>query len=682
MRHWILGLFVFAAAGLVIAATIVPTEIEQPGTQPGEGNGFSDSCNCHDVPANPQLAPVEGWRGSMMSQAMRDGLFWATVAIAEQDFLPGADPAARGGAGDLCLRCHGPRGWLDGHSTPTDGSAFTTGDTEGVECEFCHLQVNPDQPLNIPGTVEQQNGLYTAYDATTGEGHYGGGQYVINTEGSRLGPYSDPFGNHHTKKASSFHREGELCGTCHDVSNPAVGDLAHNNGAQTPLDPDSFSGVLGGSVADKAAFNNKPYAFGVVERTFSEWKASGLDDFEVNDFPTLPADLTVTGGSLDVAYHRAYDAASDADHADGTVRYFTCQTCHMSASTGYGCDKGGTPLRRDLGRHDLTGGGYWMPDVILHQEDNGTLLFGSGLSQDRRDALAVGKTRAGDLLRSAASLAATQDGAQVVVQVTNLTGHKLISGYPEGRRMWLNVEWRDGAGDLVREDGAYGQIGRTAEDLNLVVHQVESLVDPDSTHVWHVVGGIDQEWAQQLVDLGYDPALPMSYDRINDNVEHTLGELAAAGAGTAFHTFRFVLNNVVMEDNRIPPYGFAYDDALERNILPVPSSQFGDPGAGGIYDHFDDVQLAAPSGATTATIRLYYQQTSWEYVHFLVTDNDGLSPFLGNEGVNLLDAWLNTGQSAPFEITSTTLDLIALDELIFADGFETGGSSAWSLTVP
>ena len=35
------------------------------------------------------------------------------------------------------------------------------------------------------------------------------------------------------------------------------------------------------------------------------------------------------------------------------------------------------------------------------------------------------------------------------VRVTNLTGHKLISGYPEGRRMWLNVQWFDAAGQLM-----------------------------------------------------------------------------------------------------------------------------------------------------------------------------------------------------------------------------------------
>ena len=105
----------------------------------------------------------------MMSHAMRDGLFWATVAVAEQDFLPNSDPALRGGAGDLCLRCHGPNGWLGGRSTPTDGSAFTGEDQRGVECEFCHLMVDPDAPTNVSGTVEEQSTPYEAFDPDTGE---------------------------------------------------------------------------------------------------------------------------------------------------------------------------------------------------------------------------------------------------------------------------------------------------------------------------------------------------------------------------------------------------------------------------------------------------------------------------------------------------------------------------------
>jgi hypothetical protein len=96
--------------------------------------------------------------------------------------------------------------------------------------------------------------------------------------------------------------DDDLCGTRHDVSNPAVGDLAHNNSAQVPLDPSGYSGVPGADVTTKAALNNPPHSYGVVERTYSEWLASDLDTLLVNDFATLPDDLRVSGGALEVTF--------------------------------------------------------------------------------------------------------------------------------------------------------------------------------------------------------------------------------------------------------------------------------------------------------------------------------------------------------------------------------------------
>ncbi len=630
-------------------APTVPTEIEQPGTQPGEVTGFATNCDsCHGGTSNPIDEPSYGWHGSMMSHSARDPIFWATVAIAEQDFLPDPDPAQRGGAGDLCLRCHSPNGWLGQRSTPTDGSALTGADERGVECEFCHLMVDPDQPTSISGTTETQHAPYEAFDPATGEGYYGSGQYVINGNGTRLGPYADHEARHQAL-ASPFMRQGEFCGTCHDVSNPAVGDLAHNNGAQQPLAPGTFSGVVGSAVDNKAAFNNQPYAYGIVERTFSEWKASAWDTYLVNDYPNLPADLRQPDGILDFAYHQAYDDRSDANYEDGTLRYYTCQTCHMSAATGVGCNKNNMPVRTDLPRHDLTGGQYYMPDVLLYQYDNGLLRFG-GITQDQRDALATAKTRATERLQAAADLSASQQGGQLVVRVANLTGHKLISGYPEGRRMWLNIRWLDSGGGLVAEEGEYGPIGRTVIDLGDVPHQVESLIDPDDTVLFEAEMGLTKEWADQLLALGYDPNLPLSYDRMTDAVEHTLQYLANEPPGETEHSFHFVLNNAMIHDGRLPPYGFDYDEAKLRNALPVPESQFGNPGPGGTYDYWGEYPFTIPQGAATAEVRLYYQQTSWEYIQFLWLANDRQNTFLGDEGVNLLDAWLNTGQGSPLEM--------------------------------
>ena len=87
-----------------------------------------------------------------------------------------------------------------------------------------------------------------------------------------------------------------------------------------------------------------------------------------------------------------------------------------------------------------------------------------------------------------------------------------------------------------------------------------------------------------------------------------------------------------MKDNRIPPYGFRYDDARARNALPVPADQYGNPGPGGVYEHTDVFIPNPPQGADYATVELKYQPTSWEYIQFLYLGND-LPPgaFLADE---------------------------------------------------
>jgi hypothetical protein len=229
--------------------------------------------------------------------------------------------------------------------------------------------------------------------------------------------------------------------------------------------------------------------------------------------------------------------------------------------------------------------------------------------------------------------------------------------------MWLNLRWYDAANQIVREDGAYGPIGRSVPDNAGVLHPVQSLLDLEHTALYEAKPGMDRAWAAQLLSLGYPASLPLMYDRMDDQPEHTLGELGAAPAGTAWHTFHFALNNVAVSDTRIPPYGFRYDEARTRNALPVPDTQYGAPGPGGTYRYWDERTFAVPEGATRVEARLYYQQTSWEYIQFLWKANDGADAFLGLEGRNLLDAWLNTGESAPFQVALATASVSAPAQL-------------------
>ncbi len=614
----------------VDAADVVPNEIVEPGTQKEDGVKLelSSRCdNCHGG-YDQTVEPAYNWMGSMMTNASRDPIFWATLAIAEQDF---------DGSGDFCLRCHSTSGWYDNNSTPTDGSALTSFDANGVECDFCHKLTNPDNSEHLGLMVAP----FIANDGLTpATGYYGSGMASIWDGSEKLGPYAvgDAQPDHQFFQ-SEYHRDIRFCGTCHDVSNPAVGDLAHNNGAQDTADPVTASGVLGSDITEKAAFNNFPYQYGIVERTFSEYYAGELSKTLVKDFLTLPVDLQ------DGAILNAY-LISGGDYVDGTERYFSCQTCHMQAVTGAGCNKSGVPIRDDLPLHDLTGGNYWIQDVILYQDNMDTLRLGGGLKTDQIAAIQDGQIRAQDQLEMAASLNVVGN----TLKVTNLTGHKLISGYPEGRRMWLNIKWYDSSNTLLREDGEYGQVTTVN---GTPVNSIINLNDPN-TKIYEIYMGMTQEWANQLLGLGYSPDLALTYDRVTGAVTHTLSDLASEETGTSYTTFHFVLNNTVVNDDRIPPYGMSYEDARQRNTLPVPANQYGNPSGDETFDYWDEVTLNPPTNAVYAEIQLLYQPTSWEYIQFLNEANEGQNAFLANEGANLLDAWLNTGMAEPYVMTSTT----------------------------
>jgi hypothetical protein len=624
-------------------ASVVPTEIQQPGTQPAEVTleSVTKCDNCHGG-YHAAVEPVANWHGSMMALAGRDPIFWATVAVAEEDFS---------GAGDLCIRCHSPEGWIGGRSTPTDGSALASADAFGVSCDVCHQLVNPDDSEH----AGVQNAPFVANDGRNpATGYQGSGMYVLYGGTDKLGPYSDPASPHPALR-SRYHRDPALCGTCHDVSNPAVGDLAPNNGAMVPLEPGTFSGVLGAPVTQKAAFNNFPFAYGTVERTYSEHVASLLDTTRVQDYASLPAELRA--GALASAHAAATAAVPGGDYADGAERFFTCQTCHMRAVQGKGCNKQAAPVRADLPLHDMTGGNTWMPDAIRWLAERNELPLGNTLSAAQLSAMEAGQARALVNLTEAASLQVSGN----VLRIVNLTGHKLLSGYPEGRRMWPRIVWYDAGGSALREDGAYGPI--TTVTVGGTTSPVSSILDLDdpNTRIYQAHMGMTREWAVELLALGYPPALPLEYERVTGAPGFTLGDLAAQPAGTTHESFHFVLNDVTVADDRIPPYGMSYDEALARSALPVPADQYGDPGPGGRYLHYDELALHPPIGAQTATIELLYQSTSWEYVQFLYLANAGTIPFLADTGEDLLLAWLATGMAAPVVMASITWTAMAGD---------------------
>ncbi len=324
--------------------------------------------------------------------------------------------------------------------------------------------------------------------------------------------------------------ESRLCGTCHNLENPALSwDAARKqywpNAEDTP--PPSVD-----------ADSNFP-----VERTFDEW---------------LNSDYATAEGVIAPAFAGA--------KADGIVR--TCQDCHMPRTTGLAASTG-SPVLRDckttgcLPAHVLVGGNTWVPQLL--QDPRWRLAA-------QQDAAALDATvlAARDMLKKSATLSlsvAQKSGSkQAVVRITNESGHKLPTGYAEGRRMWITLEAYDKNDNLVYASGVYDPAtGVLADDPDLKVYEVKQGLTP---------------------------------------------ELAAALGKDAGESFHFVLNNTTVKDNRIPPRGYTVAAYDRPGMVPVGATY-----ADGQY--WDETVYALPDSAARVVASFYYQTASKEYVDFL-----------------------------------------------------------------
>ncbi|MBC8469084.1 MAG: hypothetical protein H8D56_06395 [Planctomycetes bacterium] len=508
------GLHKFMFAGFVILIVdYACAEVFLPGMQPKEaGIEFAkvQQCRmCHAGTKNGSADPFLSWQSGLMSISAIDPVFRAALAIANQDIT---------GIGEFCLRCHAPRAWLEGRSTPTDGSALNKEDMYGVSCTVCHSFIDPLSGEAAKLIKEVPSG-------------YGNAMMVSDPRNVVRGPYGDGKGAMpHEVMKSPFHTSSDLCGVCHDISNPLQTEDVRK-------DP--------------------PHRYGHIQRTYSEWL---LSDFSKRGLK----------GS--------------------------CQYCHYPiVEEGGQASKYGNLHRDYFVMHGPIGGSTWVQDAAW------LAWKGKDMGMDR-EALDLSKQRAEKLLREAASLDISfKNQGYATVRITNKTGHKLPSGYEEGRRMWVNAVFLDSSGKVLKETGKYA-----AKDDTIFGKQVKAptLLDPEKTRVYEILFGISETQAKKY---GKEP-------------------------GKSFHS---VLNDTIIKDNRIPPEGFSNIKFAEHLSKPVGATY-----ADGQY--WDDIELDLPTGCRKVLARLMYQSVSWEYLKFLAEENK-----TDDWGMRLYDLWTKTGRCEP-----------------------------------
>jgi MYXO-CTERM domain-containing protein len=399
------------------------------------------------------------------------------------------------------------------------------GETEA--CVRCHsprafLEGNGAATSMDQLTVDQQQGVecelcHRAVDdgvTPPGNAQYTVDDVVVGTNVPRRGPWDYTDGvpePPHTWIADPYIGTSRLCGTCHDVTTPAERVDDDGNG-------------LG------VSFNE--------QRTYSEWLGSA--------------------------------------YAEPGAGFRSCQDCHMPAVEDMnGCTAHLNQYSHPIGgrRHDLVGANKFMVELLKAE-------YGSAGQNVIADvAFEDSIERMEELLATSATLDVqaprevdlTVGLSDIAVTVTNQTGHKLPSGYSEGRVMWLEVV-AEYAGEVVYTSGAWDQAAGTIEaDPQLRTYQ-----------------GIAEDFAD----------------------------------GTTFHLLR---NNHWVIDSRIPPLG------LQPNLETDPVGDRYTLLPDGTWPNYDthtyafaaapEIADATPGDTTddelSLTVRLRYLVNTPEYIAFL-----------------------------------------------------------------
>jgi MYXO-CTERM domain-containing protein len=437
---------------------------------------------------------------------------------------------------------------------------------EVVDCIRCHVpraflenRADTINSVDDLGPDDREGIMCELCHRMTDQGAIGNGQYniddtLVGLTVARRGPFDYTDGvpqpsEMHATIADPFTGTSALCGTCHDVTTP-----------RSRVDDDGQA--LG------VSFNE--------QRTYSEWLGSAF-----------------------------------AQEGEG---FRSCIDCHMpevpdtSACRDY-VDTQAHPTGNR--RHELLGANRFMLQLLRDNFGGEALPVYFDLAIERLD----------EFVRTAATLDVTApdevdltvgiEGIEVVV--TNESGHKLPTGYSEGRVMWI-----------------------------------ELTATYDGIPVWS-----SGYWDAGTRELQQDDQL-RTYQGVAE-------ELAS---GTTFHLLR---NDHWVEDTRIPPRG------LLPNIETDPVGDRYTLQKDGTWPNFDthtyafgprnDITDATEEDILDVRVRLLYLINTPEYIDFLAAESDA-----GQEVAAMFDA---SGGATPVELAVVDLQI----PIVGFGGAEGSGSS-------
>jgi hypothetical protein len=370
--------------------------------------------------------------------------------------------------------------------------------------------------------------------------------------------------------------DGVSCTVCHQISSERLGRRESFNGEFVirPTPANGIRAIFGPFKADKGRTTIMHSVTGFAQEEAPHIKQSELcATCHTLITQAFGPDGQVIGSLPEQMNYQEWE------HSDFKREQRSCQSCHMPAAAG--------PIRsssvlgdtRDsLARHVLVGGNAYMVRLLNRYRAE------LGVTALPRELEATAAATVRQLQRDTAALTLSTPVVSAGtlafdVEIRNLTGHKLPTGYPS-RRLWLHATVRNERGEPVFESGAFTTSGAIAgndsdeQPLRYEPHY-EEITRPDQVQIYEPILG----------DVGGMP---------------TTGLLTATQ---------------YLKDNRLLPRGF--DKATAAAEIGVYGAATGDPDFTGGGDRVR-YRIPVPAGGRfTIDVELRYQTIAYRWAQNL-----------------------------------------------------------------
>jgi hypothetical protein len=260
------------------------------------------------------------------------------------------------------------------------------------------------------------------------------------------------------RNPSDLHRlaaDGVSCSVCHQISPERLGTRESFNGEFVirPTPAEGVRAIFGPVKVDKGRTTIMRSVTGFAQEEAPHIKQSEL----CATCHTLITQAFGPNGQVIGSLPEQMNYQEWA-HSDFKREQRSCQSCHMPAAAGpirSSSVLGDT--RETLARHVFVGGNAYMVRLLNRYRSE----LGVSALPGELEATAAATVR--QLQNDTAALTVTAPtiaaGALAFdVEIRNLTGHKLPTGYPS-RRLWLHTTVKNERGDIVFDSGAFNSSG-------------------------------------------------------------------------------------------------------------------------------------------------------------------------------------------------------------------------------